>query len=52
MKVSWACVQQVIIRHRQVRTTYIQTYSLRHPQRPGPPEKILKPLSAARINEL
>jgi hypothetical protein len=38
---SWACVQQIIIRHGQARWTYIETYGLRHPQQAGPPHKSL-----------
>lgn len=44
MRVSWSCVRLIISRHRQVRMTYIETYTLRHPQRSGPPLKITTPL--------
>lgn len=44
MSISWACVNQIINRHRTVRMTYVETYSLRHPQRSEPPEKIIRPL--------
>lgn len=47
MHVTWACVQQIIIRHRQVRLTYIETYSLRHPRRAGPPPKAYHTLKQA-----
>ncbi len=42
--VTWGCVQQVIIRHREARCVYIETYGLRHPQCSKPPPKILQPL--------
>lgn len=41
---TWACVQQITSRHREVRCVYIETYSLRHPQQSNPPRKILNPL--------
>jgi hypothetical protein len=47
MNVTWSCVKLIIYRHRQVRLTYIETYGLRHPQRSGPPEKIINPLRQA-----
>jgi len=47
MNVTWQCVQKIIIRHQLVRMTYIETYSLRHPQRAGPPQKIVRPLKQA-----
>ncbi len=47
MRLTWACVQQVILRHQQVRLAYIETYSLRHPRRSGPPQKITRPLKQA-----
>ncbi len=47
MHVSWSCVQQIIYRHRQVRLIYVETYSLRHPRREGPPNKIVLPLNQA-----
>jgi hypothetical protein len=51
MQLSWACVNQIINRHRTVRMTYVETYSLRHPQRSEPPEKIMRPL-IRQANEL
>ena len=50
MNVTWQCVQKIIIRHQMVRMTYIETYSLRHPQRAGPPQKIVRPLK--QVNQL
>ncbi len=49
LKISWSYVQAIIYRHRQARSTYIETYRLRHPKQESPPMKIIKPLRTAEL---
>lgn len=49
MKLKWSNVQIIIYRHRQARSVFIETYHLRHPDKEGPPSKIIHPLNQAQL---